>query len=222
MGLVLLESEMTISSAMNQGTQLLKLSKANKGAAMKIISGLIMRQRDLFNLRNTLTDVQVAILSNDLLEVFAYETLEDAVMMLKLARQGKLGEIYQRLDSETIFQKWVPAYLELKAEQREKEHQEKKAWKNTDADPEGLVKMDRLIKKLESNKKEKKENSINHRNFNSNIRLYGHKWSIELLEVKLNFAKEQENEEAVLLLKNIIKAKLDSEILNQKEKNDIK
>lgn len=119
--LIRIESELTIEKSMN-GTLIKTLSNVDKSGTSKLLVYLISRMNDSFSMNNRLNDNQILMLSVDLLEVFGYETIEDVVMIFKLARQGKLGGKLYRLDSQTIFQEWVPAYLDMKAEKRESIH----------------------------------------------------------------------------------------------------
>lgn len=129
--LIIIESELTIQKAMN-GTQIRKLDPIlGRKNMIKAISYFLDRAAKNFNVGKNLTDEQTIILAIDLFEIFQYETLEDVVLMLKYARQGKIGDgkVFN-LDGQTIIHKWVPAYLELKAIERENEHTKNKGNKN--------------------------------------------------------------------------------------------
>ena len=68
----------------------------------------------------------------DLFEIFGYETIEDVVLMFKYARQGRIGDGKDfKLDSQTVFHKWVPEYLELKSIERENQHNKQKGEYNS-------------------------------------------------------------------------------------------
>lgn len=125
--LILIESELTVAKAMNS-VNLKKLDKIiGKKNILKSIVYLIMRLSDNFNMKGKFNSSQSAVLALDLFEVFGYESLEDVMLMFKYARQGKIGDGNDfKLDSQTVFHKWVPAYLELKAVEREKKVQKEK------------------------------------------------------------------------------------------------
>lgn len=125
--LVEIESSLDIARAM-ESTSIRKLdSFVGKKNIVKAISYLILRMSENFNMNGKFNDVQAAILANDLYEIFGYETLEDVVLMFKLARQGKIGDGRDfKLDGQTVLHKWVPSYLELKAIERENQHQRQK------------------------------------------------------------------------------------------------
>lgn len=118
-----LESRITIAESIN-GVQLRNLQKqVSRMNVIKSISFLITNFNNQFNAKGKLTEAQIIVLSGDLFTVFEYESLEDVTLMFKYARQGKIGDGKDfKLDGQTIFHKWVPAYLELKAIERENQH----------------------------------------------------------------------------------------------------
>lgn len=124
---MVIESELTVAKAM-KSISLKKLDKTiGRRNILKSITYLLMRLSNNFNMKGKFTAEQSAILSMDLFEVFGHETLEDVMLMFKYARQGKIGDGKDfKLDSQTVFHKWVPAYLELKSIEREKNHDKKK------------------------------------------------------------------------------------------------
>lgn len=125
--LLIIESDLTIAKAMNS-TSIQKVGKIiEKRNVVKAITYLTLRLAENFNMKGKFNESQAAILSIDLYEIFGYETLEDVVLMYKLARQGKIGDGKDfKLDGQTVLHKWVPAYLELKAIERENQHQNRK------------------------------------------------------------------------------------------------
>ena len=139
-----IESRMTVLEAMD-GAQLHKIEKLiGKVNIIKTISFFITNLNNNYNGKYKLTDEQIVTLSGDLFDVFKYESLEDTMLMFKYARQGKIGDSNDyKLDSQTIFRKWVPDYLELKAIEREAQHNKSKSslnnvtdfnWKKEDLD----------------------------------------------------------------------------------------
>lgn len=125
--LVFFESDLTIDKAMD-GIRLSKLSNLiEKRNVIKAIAYLTARLSENFNVGKKFTPEQSSIMALDLFEVFGYETLEDVVLMFKYARQGRIGDGKDfKLDSQTVFHKWIPDYLELKAIEREKQHNKQK------------------------------------------------------------------------------------------------
>lgn len=162
--LAMFESNLSVVSAMD-GTMIRLLDRQNKKLIIKMLVYLISRMNDNYNMNNKLNDNQIILLSIDLLDVFSYETIEDVVMMFKLARRGQLGTKIYRLDSQIIFQEWVPTYLELKAVEREKQHLEVKEKNKIDFNSksnwndESKKNLRKLINKI-SIKKEPKKNNV--------------------------------------------------------------
>ncbi|WP_373942639.1 hypothetical protein OEG92_05405 [Polaribacter sejongensis] len=74
-----------------------------------------------------LNELQIATLASDLLDFCQHETLEDILMLFKMARKGELGNKIYRLDAMVIFQEWMPAYLELKYQEKERFLERKKS-----------------------------------------------------------------------------------------------
>jgi len=61
---------------------------------------------------------QITILAGDLYDRFQTDTLDDVILMLKLARTGEFGKVYS-FNSMTVME-WARMYLERKAEERER------------------------------------------------------------------------------------------------------
>lgn len=116
--LAFIESEMTFLNTYN-GTLISKLSKENKGVTMKVIMYLLERLNDQFNMNLKLNRVQLVTISFDLLNKLKNETLEDVVLLFRMARLGELGGKLHRLDSHVIFNEWIPIYMEMKSIKRE-------------------------------------------------------------------------------------------------------
>ena len=125
--LIGIESSLSVGAAM-ESVHIRNLDRyIGKPNIVKAITYLTLRFAENFNMRGNFDAVQAAILANDLFDVFGYETLEDVVMMYKLARQGRIGDGKDfKLDGQTVMHKWVPTYLELKAIERENRHQTRK------------------------------------------------------------------------------------------------
>jgi len=130
--LIQFESNLSLESAM-EGTSLIKLSRTlEKKDVIKAITYLTTRLADNFNVGKKFSVEQSAIMAMDLFEMLGHETLEDIVLMFKYARQGRIGDGKDfKLDSQTVFHKWIPEYLEMKAELREKLHHQEKVALNS-------------------------------------------------------------------------------------------
>lgn len=94
---------------------------------IKAVRQIILNTARSFKFAENMDLSQATTLASDVLEQFNYETLEDIAQMFKMARQGLLGSSKGRLDSDSVFNIFIPAYLNIKAEEREKIHQREKA-----------------------------------------------------------------------------------------------
>lgn len=122
--LLVLESELTIAKAMDSMHINKLIEVVDKGNIIKAIAFLTLRLSEQFNVGQKFSPTQASILAMDLTEIFSHETLEDVVLMYKMARQGKIGQgADYKLDGQTVLKKWVPEYLELKAIEREEQYQ---------------------------------------------------------------------------------------------------
>lgn len=124
--LTMFEGDLTIKKAF-EGTMINQLAKADKKETIKTLLVLISRMNDHFNTKHKLNQEQMLTLALDLIDVFKYETIEDVMLLFKMARQGKIGGKIWKLDSNTIFNEWVPAYLEQKAIERENRLEKEKS-----------------------------------------------------------------------------------------------
>lgn len=174
-GLAELESSLTIQDGM-QAIQLRVIERTQgKKPIIKAITYLLLRLSENFNVGKKFTTSQAVTAASDLLEVFGYESMEDVMLMLKYARQGKIGDGKEfKLDSQTIFHKWVPSYLELKAQERERAHQQQKSSQNNIYD----FKWDKeAVKKLKVSRKK-----------------YGWRESLEEMDRRM---KKKKNQQAI-------------------------
>jgi hypothetical protein len=125
--LAVYEKQMTVEKAM-EGTSLRQLGKAiDEKNLVKTLVYFINRFSANFNVGKKFTPGQAVTMAMDMTEVLKYETIEDIVLMLKMARTGQIGDGKDfKLDSQTVFHKWIPEYLELKAIKRENLHNRQK------------------------------------------------------------------------------------------------
>ena len=119
-----------------------------------VVRVLSKRFLESFGFSTKLSDIQIDTLTVDILEYFSYETLEDIILFLKMARTGKLGSTNRGVDSNLILGVWAPAYLELKSIEREKIIQKEKQEKNNETLPIESVR--KAYEKLNGNTFEKR------------------------------------------------------------------
>lgn len=124
--LAMFESELSISQAVD-GTMLVHMANTNKKEVIKTLVFLISRMNDDYNCKQRMNQQQMFTMAIDLLDVFKYETIEDVMLMFKYARQGKIGGKIFKIDSNVVFNDWVPCYLEQKAIEREQRHAKAKS-----------------------------------------------------------------------------------------------
>lgn len=101
--------------------------KGHDQIAYSVVNILVNRFMDSFGFSTKLSGAQLETLTVDTLENFAYESLEDIILFFKMARTGKFGSTKKGVDSNLIYGEWYPAYLELKADERERQHQKEKS-----------------------------------------------------------------------------------------------
>jgi len=119
MQLAPLEMQLTISETFDKAI----IKSVFKGEAgqigFSVVKILTTRFIDSFGFSTKLNPTQIETLTVDLLENFQYETLEDIIIFLKMARTGKFGSTGRGVDANLILGDWFPKYLDQKAQKRE-------------------------------------------------------------------------------------------------------
>jgi hypothetical protein len=142
------EKKITLDVAI-EGTTLKALTKViNDKNLTKALTYIITRFSNNFNVGKKFTDDQAIIMAMDIQELYQYETIEDMVLMFKMARTGQIGDGKDfKLDSQTVFHKWIPEYLEQKAIARQRKHdREKNLSFNRELSLEEVRKFNRKLK----------------------------------------------------------------------------
>lgn len=113
--LLMLEKNMSLSEAI-EGTKIKNLENTLGQISMiRIITYLLMRFSESFNVSKKITDGQAPIIAADIIEKYPYETVEDVILLLKQVRQGIIGDGKDyKLDGQNILNKWFPEYLDRK------------------------------------------------------------------------------------------------------------
>ena len=91
-----------------------------------VVNILVTRFIDSFGFSTKLNPIQIETLTIDILESFQYESLEDIIIFLKMARTGKFGSTGRGVDSNLILGDWFPKYLDQKSIIREQNYQKEK------------------------------------------------------------------------------------------------
>lgn len=102
----------------------------------------------MFKYAERLEDFQISIMASDLYDKFSHNTVEDIVIMLRYIRQGLLGSSKSVFDNDTLFNIYVPRYLEMKAEKWEKENEFIVKDDDKPLSPEEKANQQKLIAKL--------------------------------------------------------------------------
>lgn len=137
-GFAMEEKNLSIEKAIS-GTLLKYLSKNGQEANLMILlSTLILKTASFFNIGKNITEDQAINTASLILEKYPYETLEDFVMVFKMAKKGELGKVYDRIDPQVIFE-WCNQYFDKKAEARENIHLKQKQKYISEADKTPLT-----------------------------------------------------------------------------------
>jgi len=202
------ESELSISQAVD-GTMLVHMANTNKKEVIKTLVFLISRMNDDYNSKQRMNQQQMFTMAIDLLDVFKYETIEDVMLMFKHARQGKIGGKIFKIDSNVVFNDWVPCYLEQKAIEREKRHAKAKseAIKNYDNNKSKLTD---AFKKWKKNKQipkvvKKKAYYNNYSHFIKHLPKTCKQLTDDELKKQIKLAEYKELPEAVEIYQNELK-----------------
>lgn len=166
--LISIEYSLNIDTALKtqmQGATIQRLSKKiGVNNVVGYISFLLIRAQDFLNVKSKMNNEQVLILSYDVLESFKGDTIEDIVLMLKMARKGFFDKTYHKIDSETLFNNWIPGYREFKYSNLEQMKKKEKPETNR-VNSIGLDIWKELKKTVEENKTEEQEERIFTRSF---------------------------------------------------------
>jgi len=119
------ERSFSIERAIDSPNTLKTMAAKNTPATLKLIAALLKRQADFYNLRKDLAEDQAVMIAQTLIDEYQIETIDDVVLMLKMARAGNFGTVYGKLDGETVMG-WMALYLDRKYEAIEKRHQNRK------------------------------------------------------------------------------------------------
>jgi hypothetical protein len=209
--LAMFESDLSISQAVD-GTMLIQMAKNDEKETIKTLVFLISRMNDDYNSKQKMNQQQMFTMAIDLLDVFKYETIEDVMLMFKYARQGKIGGKLFKLDSNVVFNEWVPAYLEQKAVERENRHLKAKsdANKNYDNNKSKLTDMFKNWKKDKQNPKvvKKKTYYNNYPHFIKHLPKTCKQLTNEELVQQIKLAEYKQLTEAVCIYKNELNKRL--------------
>jgi len=96
-----------------QSPQLSALAAVAPGDTAEALGNLITFTASQFNVVRNLTEVQVALLANDLLERYWHWKIDEFVYLCREAIAGRWGKAYDRIDPPTVHS-WCLAYAEVR------------------------------------------------------------------------------------------------------------
>lgn len=120
------ESGITIDDTFSSKTKNIDTLKRIDGGIQTVVTAItfLINRADKVNaIYDEIPEDLSVSLAVDIMEVMAFEKVDDVLLMFKMARQGKLNlDVFAKKKSfyETVLQEWMPAYLDLKAQAREK------------------------------------------------------------------------------------------------------
>lgn len=157
-GLIVFEKNLLLNNAID-GTKLKKLENTiGEINTITAICYLLNRFNATFNVGKNLTQSQSALLASDIVEKYPYETIEDIVLMLKMVRQGTIGDGKDfKLDGQNVMAKWIPEYLDKKYFEVERQNKKSKEEniQISEKHPVEVFYEKRRIEKLRKEKEEK-------------------------------------------------------------------
>lgn len=151
-----LELSLTISKCLALPTIYEMSQQSSRRNVLIVIRTLILMSAKSFKFAEKMDEETATLLTTDLYSYFKFESLEDVVLMLKMARTGQLGSGKGRLDSDTLFNIFIPNYLLFKADEREKIYlRQKNSNKSEVISPEAYEKFEQLSKMVDKAKEKR-------------------------------------------------------------------
>lgn len=162
------ETTVTLSDTLNR--PLIRAQGIPPKEVVRIIREMVLMTAKAFKYSEKMDVATGTLIASDLYDAFKYEAFEDIILMLKMARRGELGSGKGRFDHDILFNLFIPAYLRLKAEEREKiihnERKLKQTAEPSEADKEifaeNVRKLDKLLSKLTTKTKPSEPAPVNH------------------------------------------------------------
>jgi len=130
--------------------------KEDRVKCAELVAGIVAEVLQPFKEKNKMSLGDIALWTEDFLELYYTDSFEDLAMMFKLARQGQLSQDYHLIDGVKLFG-WYKEWLELKWNEKEHRITEAKAEKPT----ESIESIHRHYEKLKQAKSDKRPDHIN-------------------------------------------------------------
>jgi hypothetical protein len=120
------ERKLTIEESFNQPIINAVFKGENGGTGFSVIRILVDRFINSFGFSTKMTSDQLDMITVDTFDKFGHESLVDIILFFKMARSGNFGHTDRGVDSNLIFGKWFPMYLEKKSLARERNYSDNK------------------------------------------------------------------------------------------------
>lgn len=132
-------------------------------------------------------------LAGDLIEAFKNDGIQDIILMLKMARQGQLGNTGGRLDADTLSKLLIPNYLLKKAEALERRYynQKQQREKAVPMSEETYAKLDALSKRLGENQKMRAEENEKINPVLNHHKIYTDKLKVDVKSMNITVLKQR-------------------------------
>ncbi len=104
-----IQTNLDISKCIN-GTQISQLKKESPDVLSRAMINLLFNVSDSLNITNKPSEIQCVEIAVAILEKYWFVKLEEICLVLKKAKYGEYGELYNRLDIQTVFN-WIERYL---------------------------------------------------------------------------------------------------------------
>lgn len=139
-----LERDCTMQFCLDSPSISSQIQAFGRASVARSLDLLIMRLAIIVNVRHNITDAQIKIVVNDLLELYPNESLEDWVLVFKRMRQGYYGKTYHLLNLATIVEA-MKTHLDEKYQLLEKQWNDQKTQKEKD---EGEIDIQKAYERL--------------------------------------------------------------------------
>jgi hypothetical protein len=110
---------------LNSSPSLIAMEKKDKTLTENILKLMIAKTARSFNLTRNIEPAQIVDLVTDLKQDFYFLKLSEVFFVLKEARMGKMGKLYERIDQPTIitwFYEYVDKRMEIAEEESLRQH----------------------------------------------------------------------------------------------------
>lgn len=191
---------------------LLIKEELDKKSLLLIVRTAILNCASQFKYSENMTPMQAYVLAEDILDKMKYDSLEDILLLLKMARRGELGSNKGRLDADVLFNLFLPVYNEIKAAQWEELHrlakvQRQKAEEviDTEAAAYNYERLSSMAKYLASTSERQKRKHISvddHNKWLAGLKDVVPRMGSKIIQEELNKAKAAKLLDAVAIYEN--------------------